>query len=76
MNGMSPKTFEEFIKVARKYRVDSFICGDTTVNLGPDTSQYPEVDSADSSPRMMTDDTFDRDGGADYLLNNPTIGRL
>jgi len=76
MSGMSPKTFEELIKIARKYQVDSFVYGDTTVNLGPDTSQYSGVDPSESAPRFVADDTFDRDGGADYLLNNPTIGGL
>ncbi len=64
--------FEELIKVARKYKVDSFSYGQVTVNLGNDFLDMPDPTenpggAMDEEIRMPGSET------GDYLLTNPTM---
>jgi len=69
---MDLETYEKLLKLARKYRIDSFSYGDVTVNL---LSDYDE-DPVSNPGSEMHEDTFSTgEESGDPLLTNVMIGQ-
>ena len=65
-------TFENLIRIARRYNVDSFSYGDVSVNLGADLSDI-HPDPVNNPGGSMNDELYSTDPEGDILLTSPTM---
>ena len=64
---MTSEQFECFIKIAKKHNVESFSCGELTVNIG---QEIPDLREDIETGPVIDDDI---PNSTDYLLTNPMM---